>query len=119
MSHPSAKRLEFATEQRSDLQTYLDPSELQGQQLVLHLLADGDFSVVIGNHVAGRITSRTGTGGRLVWQWKITGPYIPWEMQPFHGEAKSLLGAETAFREKFNAWLARAKEQGRPVMWKS
>jgi len=96
---------------------YLDPATLEGQHLLLKETAVGDYSVSILDHRAGRIMLKPVSGGREVWFWTITGPYIPTDLQPSHGDADTLLEAKSAFRAKFDAWLVWAKELGHPVMW--
>lgn len=96
---------------------YLDPSTLKDQQLVLTATAPGDYSVRILDHAAGRIMAKRLAGGREVWFWTLTGPYIPSHLFPGHGEAETLIQAKTEFRAKFDAWLAWAMELGHPVAW--
>lgn len=96
---------------------YLDPSTLEGQQLVLHQAAEGDYVVRILGYAAGRIMVRSVSGSRMLWFWTLTGPYVPGHLQPSNGDAESLLEAKAAFRGKFDAWLGWAKELGHPVAW--
>lgn len=97
--------------------TYLDPAALEGQPLTLHRLADDDYSVRVLDHVAGRIMAKPISGGRVVWFWTLTGPYLPADLQPSQGDAETLLEAKAAFRAKFDRWLAWAKDLQHPVMW--
>lgn len=96
---------------------YLDPATLEGQQLTLHAIGADDYSVKVLDHVAGRIMVKPLAGGRVVWFWTITGPFIPADLLPSHGEAGTLLEAKAEFRAKFDAWLAWAKMLEQPVMW--
>lgn len=96
---------------------YIDPASLEGQQLVLKPIGAADYSVRILDRRAGRIMLRQVAGNRVAWFWTVTGPYIPADMQPSHGEADTLREAKVAFRAKFDAWLTWAKELGHPVMW--
>src|SRR4051812_18503854 len=96
---------------------YVDPSTLEGQQLILHLIADEDFSVRVLGLLVGRIMIRLNAGNRVAWYWTVTGPYVPDHLRPAEGDAETLLAAKAAFRAKFDAWLAGAKELGHPVAW--
>lgn len=96
---------------------YIDPATLDGQQLTLHAVGTDDYSVRILDHAADRIMVKSLSGGRVVWFWTLTGPYLPVDMQPSHGEAETLLEAKAAFRAKFDAWLAWATALQQPVMW--
>lgn len=98
---------------------YLDPATLEGQQLTLHEQGEGDYAVRVLDHVVGRIMAKPIAGGRLVWFWTITGPYIPADLLPSNGDADTLLEAKAAFRAKFDAWLAWAKDLAHPVTWMS
>lgn len=97
--------------------TYLDPATLEGQQLTLHRLADDDYAVRVLDHLAGRIMAKPVSGGRVIWFWTMTGPYLPADLQPSQGDAETLLEAKTAFRAKFDKWLAWATALQQPVMW--
>jgi hypothetical protein len=83
---------------------YMDPATLRDQQLVLTATAPGDYTVTTLDRSAGRIMLKRLSGGREVWFWTVTGPYIPSHPQPSHGEAETLADAKTAFRAKFDAW---------------
>ena len=97
---------------------YLDPTSLEGQPLILHSIGDADFAVRVADHAAGRIMAKPISGGRRVWFWTLTGPSLPTDLQPSHGEAETLLTAKAALRAKFNAWMAWAKARGHPVLWR-
>ena len=101
----------------SDMTLYLDPATLEGQQLTLQAIGADDYSVRVLDHLAGRIMAKPLAGGRVVWFWTLTGPYLPVDLQPSSGEAETLLEAKAAFRAKFDAWLAWAKELGHSVAW--
>ena len=96
---------------------YVDPADLEGQQLTLKPVGAADYSVHIFEYTAGRIMLRPAPGNRVVWLWTITGPYMPAHLQPSHGEAETLKEAKIAFRAKFDSWLAWAKELQHPVAW--
>lgn len=96
---------------------YVDPATLDGQQLLLHRINTDDYSVRVLGLVVGRVMVRLGAGGRVVWFWTLTGPYLPVDLQPSSGEAETLLEAKAAFRAKFDTWLAWAKDLGHPVAW--
>lgn len=96
---------------------YLDPATLEGQQLTLHRIGADDYAVQVADHGAGRIMAKPLAGGRVVWFWTITGPYLPENLRPAQGEAETLIEAKAAFREKFDAWLAWATALQQPVMW--
>lgn len=96
---------------------YINPAALEGQQLTLHAVGADDYSVRILDHAAGRIMAKPLSGSHMVWFWTLTGPYLPVDMQPSHGEAETLIEAKAAFRAKFDTWLAWARELGHPVAW--
>ena len=96
---------------------YIEPATLEGQPLILKAMAPDDYSVRVLERFAGRIMAKPVSGGRVVWFWTVTGPYVPSHLQPSHGEAESLDEAKAAFRAKFDAWLAWAKDLQHPVVW--
>jgi hypothetical protein len=98
---------------------YIDPNTLEGQQLVLHAIGSEEYSVQVADHIGGGIIAKPMSGGGVVWFWTITGPYLPIDMRPSHGEADTLLQAKAAFRAKYDRWLAWARDLGRPVDWTS
>lgn len=96
---------------------YLDPTTLEGQPLLLKTARNNDYTVRVLDHLAGRIMARPISGGRKIWFWTVTGPYLPLHLQPSSGEADTLEEAKAAFRAKFESWLAWATELGHPVAW--
>jgi hypothetical protein len=100
--------------------TAIYPQQFQDHPLVLRTTYEGaanDHAILCAGHLLGRIMLTPMSGGAESWLWAITGPYIPPEVQPSHGRADTLAEAKTAFREKFDAWLTWAMEQGGPVPW--
>ena len=97
--------------------TYVDPAAFEGQPLILKRIGAEDYSVRVNDMVAGRIMAQPRSGGRLVWFWTVTGPYLPDQLRPSHGEAESLEDAKAAFRAKFDKWLAWAALLQHQVMW--
>lgn len=85
---------------------YVDPAGFERQPLILKRHAEGDYAVIVRDMVAGRIMAQDRSGGRRIWFWTVTGPYLPDQLQPSNGEADSLDGARAAFRAKFDRWLA-------------
>ncbi|MFN0191860.1 MAG: hypothetical protein ACKVP5_07760 [Aestuariivirga sp.] len=77
-------------------------------------LADDDFAVMAGEFLAGRIMRKSKAFGESVWLWTVTGPYLPPQLQPGHGEADNLDAARAAFRAKFDAWRVWAAQQPEP-----
>lgn len=96
---------------------YLDPDTLEGQQLTLDAIGAEDYSVRVNENVVGGIVAKTNSGESVVWFWTITGPHLPIDMRPSHGETDTLVEAKTAFRAKYDRWLAWAAELGHPVDW--
>lgn len=96
---------------------YIDPATLEGQPLILKTAAPNDYTVMVLDRIAGRIMAKPVTGGRTVWFWTVTGPYLPDRLRPGDGDAESLEEAKAAFRAKFDAWLAWARDLQHPVMW--
>ena len=96
---------------------YVDPATLEGQPLILKVIGAQDYSVRVLDRVAGRITIKPLSGGRTVWFWTVTGPYLPGHLRPGDGDADTLEEAKAAFRAKFDAWLAWAKDLQHPVVW--
>lgn len=96
---------------------YVEPATLEGQALILKAMAPDDYGVRVLDRLAGRIMAKPLSGRRVVWFWTVTGPYVPSHLQPSHGEAESLEEAKAAFRAKFDAWLAWAKDLQHPVVW--
>lgn len=84
---------------------------------MLKAIADGDYSVRIKEHVAGRIMAKPLSGNRVVWFWTITGPYVPLELLPSSGDADTVEQAKSEFRAKFDAWLVWAEQLQHPVLW--
>jgi hypothetical protein len=97
--------------------SYVDPATLKDEPLILKRIGEGDYSVRAINRVAGRIMLKSVSGSRAVWLWTVTGPYIPSELQPSHGDADSLEDAMAAFRSKFNRWREWAETLGHDVVW--
>lgn len=96
---------------------YIDPATLEGQPLILKAAAPNDYTVMVLDRIAGRIMAKPVTGGRTVWFWTVTGPYLPERLRPGDGDAETLEEAKAAFRAKFDAWLAWAKDLQHPVVW--
>lgn len=94
-----------------------DLQKLEGQQLELRAIGADDYSVRILDRTAGRIMAKPISGGRQVWYWTVTGPYLPGDLQPSHGEAETLLEAKAAFRARFDRWLTWAVAQEGKAHW--
>lgn len=95
----------------------IDPETLEGLPLMLRQAAAGDYTVAIAGRLAGRIMLKPVSGGRGVWFWTLTGPYIPPQLQPGNGDCASLDAAKAALKAKFEAWLLWAKGQGGAAVW--
>lgn len=95
----------------------VNPATLKGQQLSLHRIGADDYAVKVVNHAVGRIMAKPAPSGVVEWFWTFTGPCLPVDTQPSHGEAETLLKAKAAFRAKFDAWLRWAEKLGHPVVW--
>jgi hypothetical protein len=96
---------------------YVDPSAFEGLPLILKRTGVDDHSVRVNDMVAGRIMAQDRSGGRRVWFWTITGPYLPEHLRPGNGEAETLDEAKAAFRAKFDKWLAWASMLQHEVVW--
>jgi hypothetical protein len=92
-------------------------AKLDGQQLTLHPVGIDDYAVKVSDQVAGRIILRSLTSGSEVWFWTMTGPELPLDMRPSHGEADTLTEATDAFLVKFDLWLAWANGLTNPPDW--
>ena len=79
--------------------------------------AVNDYTVAVGEHMAGRIMLRPKAGGEESWLWSITGPALPAELAPGHGEAATLLEAKAAFRAKFRDWQDWACARDSQAYW--
>jgi hypothetical protein len=53
------------------------------------------------------------SGNMPQWTWSITGPYLPPELQPGHGHADTLEGAQEDFKATFWRWHRWAAQRGR------
>jgi hypothetical protein len=100
--------------------TAIFPQIFTDQPLILKTTYEGaenDHAIYCAGHLVGRIMLTPMSGGVESWLWTVTGPYIPPELRPSQGRADTLAEAKNAFREKFDAWLAWALEQSRPMPW--
>jgi hypothetical protein len=86
-------------------------------KLILKRIAKDDHAVLYGNRSAGRIMLKLKTFGQSVWLWTITGPYVPAQLQPSHGEAQTLEDAKLAFKGKFEAVIALGEREGKAIVW--
>jgi putative SOS response-associated peptidase YedK len=90
---------------------------LKAQLLVSHCIAKDDYAVNVRDLPAGRIRRDVKSGNRMTWLWTVTGPYVPPELQPGHGEAETLSGAKLMFRAKFDSWMAYAETPESKRVW--
>ena len=100
--------------------TTIFPQIFTDQPLILKTTYEGaanDHAIHCAGHLVGRIMLTPMSGGAERWLWTLTGPYLPPGLQPSQGRADTLAEAKLAFREKFDAWLAWALAQSRPVPW--
>lgn len=97
--------------------TYVDPASLRDEPLRLKRQADADYSVMIKDLRAGRIFAGMAPGMVMMWEWTITGPYVPDSLQPSHGREESLDAAKVAFKARFEAWQAWAEGLEQMVIW--
>jgi hypothetical protein len=96
---------------------YVDPFAFEGQPLMLKKRAHDDYAVTVADRVAGRIMAQARSGGRKVWFWTVTGPYLPDHLRPSNGDADTLDEAKAAFRAKFDKWLTWASTLSHQVVW--
>lgn len=96
---------------------YVDPAAFEGLPLLLKKQAQDDYAVLVNDMVAGRIMAKPVAGGRVVWFWTVTGPYLPDHLRPSNGDADTLDEAKTVFRAKFDKWLAWASTLQHQVVW--
>lgn len=85
--------------------------------LTFYEITHDDCEVEFGDRLAGRIILVAHEGGRHVWLWTITGPYLPPELLPSNGECGSLNDAKTAFQGKFTEWQAWAAGHSSEAEW--
>lgn len=94
----------------------IDPASLLEHPLMLRTIGEGDFAIVVAGLPLGRIMRKPVSGGKEVWFWTLTGPYVPESLFPKDGDAPTLEGAKTAIKGAFERWLAWAQGQGE-VVW--
>ena len=99
------------------MQVYVNTASLRDEPLRLKRRADADYSVMVKDLRAGRIVAGMTPGMVMMWEWTITGPYIPVELQPSNGREETLNAAKIAFKAKFEAWQAWAEGFGHDVIW--
>jgi hypothetical protein len=79
--------------------------------------AVNDYAIAVGGSTAGRIMLRPKSGGEASWLWTLTGPALPTELAPGHGEATTLQEAKLAFRAKFRDWQVWASARDGEAYW--
>ena len=95
---------------------YVDPLSLRCEPLKWKRIADADYSVMVKDLRVGRIFASLARGMVMMWEWTITGPYIPMDLQPSNGREESLDAAKAAFKAKFEAWQSWAEALGHDVL---
>lgn len=95
---------------------HLDPIAFDGARFSLKRIGDEDYEVLADGLATGRIMRRDLAGGRAVWFWTLTGPYIPQTLATTSGDAASLDEAKAAIKSAFDMWLRWAMGQGQ-VVW--
>lgn len=96
---------------------YVDPAGFEGHPLILRRRSEGDYEVIVRGMGAGRILAQDRSASRRVWLWTVTGPHLPDQLKPGHGEADNIDDAKAAFQAKFHTWQAWAVGQQHMVVW--
>ena len=95
----------------------LEPSRFVGLPLITKATAENDYCVTCDGLCVGRIFLRQVANGASHWFWTISGPATVQANLSSSGQAESLEAAKTAFRERFDQWLAWALAADVAVRW--
>lgn len=96
----------------------VNPRRFIGRPVLLHHSSPRDISAVADGLRVGRIT-QIGQGKPEGWIWALTGPHCGWSVEgtAVSGTAASAVAARQQLTRSFEAWLAWALVQDRPVHW--
>ena len=95
--------------------TFIDPARFTDKSFTRRTRATDDYAIMIDGMVAGRLMRQALSFQRVVWFWSVTGPYMPPELQPTHGECETMEDAQEAFKAKFWSWHRWATIAGKTV----